>query len=193
MSGEQLHLRIASTLDAVKRGEQRASTELLPLVYDDLKALAQRKLALERGTRTLQPTALVHEAYLRIATATEDSWDSRGHFFAAASESMRRILVEQARARQRLKRGGGQRRVEAPLEEIASDEPSERIVAVDRAVRRLAERDRRKARIVDLRYFAGLTAEETAATLDVSVGTIEREWRFIRAWLQRELAERSDD
>ena len=120
--------------------------------------------------------------------AMKTGWDGRGHFFAAAAEAMRRILVDQARGKARLKRGGGRKRVDAELVDFAIEEPSDNVLALDEALKELEEHDPRKGRIVNLRYFAGLTIEETAAALDISVGTVEREWRFIRTWLQSELA-----
>ena len=165
--------------------EKRDSEELLPLVYDELRALARSRLAREAPGQTLQATALVHEAYLRLLGGGD--WNSRGHFFGAAALAMRRILVEQARRKARLRHGGGGRRVELDEAEIAF-EPNLDVLAVDTAVRRLEGEDPRKGKIVNLRFFAGLTVEETASSLGLSVGTVEREWRFIKAWLKTELA-----
>jgi RNA polymerase sigma factor (TIGR02999 family) len=163
--------------------------ELLPLVYEELRALARARMARERPGQTLQATALVHEAWVRVVGDGQAAWNGRGHFFGAAAQAMRRILVEQARARARLKRGGGREREEAELDRLALAEPGspEDVLAVEEALARLEAEDPRKGRIVELRYFAGLTVEETAAALELSVGTIEREWRFIRAWLQVQL------
>ena len=172
--------------------------ELLPLVYDELRALARARIAKERPGQTLDATALVHEAWLRVAGGADDiEWNGRGHFFGAAAQAMRRILVEQARAKARIKRGGGRAREEADLDGIAigpggAAPPSVAaadVLAVEEALERLEAEDPRKGRIVELRYFAGLTVPETAAAMDLSVGTIEREWRFIRAWLQVQLGD----
>lgn len=138
-------------------------------------------------TQTLQPTALVHEAYLRVIGGEDPGWNSRGHFFAAAGHAMRRILVEQARRKSSQKHGGGRERVELDDAEPEFEPPQFDVLAIDEAVRKLEAKDPRKGRIVDLRYFAGLTVEETAAVLQLSVSTVEEEWRYIRSWLQREL------
>ncbi len=180
---------ITRVLEAACEGDRQAAVDLLPLVYDELRHLARAKMARESPGQTLQPTALVHEAYLRTIAAMPTGWDGRGHFFAAAAEAMRRILVDQARGKARLKRGGGRRREAAELVDFAIEEPSDDVIALDEALKELEELDPRKGRIVNLRYFAGLTIEETAAALDISVGTVEREWRFIRTWLQSELAD----
>jgi RNA polymerase sigma factor (TIGR02999 family) len=168
-----------------------AAERLLAVVYDELRALARAHMAREKPGRTLQATELVHEAWLRVAGTGDPAWNGRAHFFGAAGQAMRRILVEQARRRARLKRGGEHERAElAELELVpethgaASDAD---ILAVEEALTRLESEDPRKGRIVELRYFAGLTVEETAAALDVSVGTVERDWRFARAWLREEL------
>lgn len=137
--------------------------------------------------QTLQPTALVHEAYLRVVGSEDPGWDGRGHFFAAAAQAMRDILVEQARRKAAKKRGGDRQRVATEQAEPVFEPPSDDVLAIDEAVRRLEQDDPRKGQIVNLRYFAKLTAAETAEALGVSVGTVEREWRYIRAYLQREL------
>jgi RNA polymerase sigma factor (TIGR02999 family) len=167
-------------------GPHRAE-DLLPLVYQELRSLARARLARERPGQTLQPTVLVHEAYLRLVGDADPGWNGRGHFFGAAALAMRRILVEQARRKARMRHGGGQQRVELDDAEPAIEPPGEDVLAVDEAVRRLEARDPRKGRIVNLRYFAGLTTSETAEVLGVSIGTVEREWRFIKTWLQTEL------
>lgn len=184
--------QLTNILDAVDRGEEAASDRLLPAVYDELRRLARAKLAAEPAIRTLQPTGLVHEAYLRIAGEAPDGWGGRAHFFGAAARAMRRILVEQARARARLKRGGGKQRVDIDVDAFAFEEPRDDVLRVDDALRRLEARDARKSAIVNMRYFAGMSNDETAAALGVSVGTVEREWRFIRTWLKRELSEPAD-
>jgi len=174
--------------------DRLASDELLPLVYDELRALARARIAHERPGQTLQATALVHEAWLRVAGEDEAGWNGKGHFFGAAARAMRRILVEQARRKGRIKHGGGHERVELEDAEppLAGGEAVEEpdgldVLAVEEALARLEQQDPRKGRLVELRYFAGLTVEETAAVLGVSVGTVERDWRFVRAWLQTEL------
>ena len=161
--------------------------DLLPLVYEELRRLARARLRHVPPGQTLQPTALVHEAYLRVVGDADPGWDGRGHFFAAAARAMRDILVEEARRKMALKRGGDRRRVGADQVEPAVAPPSEDILAVDEAIRRLETDDPRKGQIVNLRYFARLTAAETASALGISVGTVGREWRYIRAWLAREL------
>jgi len=166
-----------------------AAEKLLPLVYDELRKLAQARMAHLAPGQTLQPTALVHEAYMRIVGDADPGWDHRGHFFGAAAQAMRDILVEQARRRASLKRGGDRQRVDAEHAEPAIEAPTDDVLAVHEALERLEAEDPRKRRIINLRYFAGLSNEETAAAMGVSVGTIEREWRYIRAWLKRELGE----
>ena len=173
-----------------------SSDELLALVYDELRALARAQMAREKPGRTLQATALVHEAWLRVAAGTGPGWNGRAHFLGAAARAMRRILIEQARRRARLKRGGARERVElaeAELQEIElARDPrlaDVDVLALEEALARLEREDERKGRIVELRCFAGLTVEETARALGLSVGTVEREWRFLRAWLRAELGE----
>jgi RNA polymerase sigma factor (TIGR02999 family) len=166
---------------------QASADDLLPLVYDELRALARARMAHEKPGQTLQATALVHEAWMRVMSDEAEDWNSRGHFFGAAAQAMRRILVEQARRKARIKHGGGAERVELDDVELAVEGPKDDVLVVEEALRRLEAEDARKGRIVELRYFAGLTVEETASVLELSVGTIEREWRFIRAWLQVEL------
>jgi len=170
-------------------GDRQAAAELLPLIYDDLRKLARSRMAKLAPGQTLQPTALVHEAYARVIGSGDPGWDGRGHFFGAAAQAMRNILVDQARRKGALKRGGGRQRLDLQDGDLAIQPPREDILALDEALRQLETDDPRKGQIVNLRYFAGLTAEETAAALDVSVGTVEREWRYIKAWLQTQLAE----
>ena len=169
-------------------GGPGTSNELLPEVYDELRKLARARLARERHELTLQPTALVHEAYLRVTGADQDRrWDRRGHFFAAAALAMRRILVERARHYQRLRHGGGASQVELEDGMVRADPQLVDLVAIDEALSRLEQSDPRKAQIVTLRYFAGLSIEETAAALDLSPATVKNEWKFARAWLYRAL------
>ena len=178
----------------------RSAEELLPEVYEALRSLARARMAREAAGHTFQPTVLVHEAYLRLVgdvDPSESEWNGRGHFFGAAARAMRRILVDEARRKARLRHGGGRQRVELDVGEepgdgrgegLAIEPPPGDVLAIDEAARRLEAQDERKGRIVELRYFAGLTVEETAAALGVSVGTVEREWRFVKAWLKEELA-----
>jgi RNA polymerase sigma factor (TIGR02999 family) len=180
---------ITRILDRASAGDAVASRELIPLVYKQLRACAAQRLSAERPGHTLQPTALVHEAYLRLLGQEQTSWDNRAHFYVAAAESMRRILIEHARKRGRRKRGGDWRRV--TLESIVLSDrtaPLEEILSVDEALRRLEDRDERMAKIVRLRFFAGLTTQEIAALLGITDRTVRREWALARAWLYRELA-----
>jgi RNA polymerase sigma factor (TIGR02999 family) len=177
-------------LDRIESGDSGAAEQLLPLVYEELRRAAAAKLASEKPGQTLQTTALVHEAYLRlVGGGGEQHWNSRGHFFAAAAEAMRRILVEQARRRRRLKHGGQRQRVALNSACRVADAESLDLVALDEALTRLAAEHPRKAELVKLRYFAGLTAAEAAAALGVSLATAERDWSFARGWLYAELAE----
>jgi RNA polymerase sigma factor (TIGR02999 family) len=183
---------VTQILHAIAGGDPSAASQLLPLVYNELRQLAARKLAQETPGQTLQPTALVHEAYLRLVASTgpggEDatSWDSRGHFFAAAAEAMRRILVENARHKHAVKRGGGARRV--PLEEFHRvTESPEDLLDLDDALTRFAAEEPDTARLVQLRFFAGLTMPDAAAALGISLATAERWWTYARAWLYSEL------
>lgn len=168
-------------------GDKKAAAELLPLLYKELRRLAVSRMAKLPPGNTLQPTALVHDAYLRLVGKQDPGWDGRGHFFAAAAEAMRQLLVEQARRKSARKHGGGQKRLDVDKVEIAVDERIGEILAIDQALDRLRANDPRKADIVLHRYFAGLTREETAAILGVSVRTIDREWRSIVARLHRDL------
>jgi len=180
---------VTRMLEEIQRtGGQRAE-DLLPLVYEELRALARSRMAREQPGQTLQATSLVHEAYLRLLGNTDPGWNGRGHFFGAAARAMRRILVEQARRKGRRKHGGDHQRVDLEPGEIESPVPVADVLAIEEAVQRLEAQDVRKGAIVNLRYFAGLSNAETAQALGLSVGTIEREWRFIRSWLQAELGE----
>jgi RNA polymerase sigma factor (TIGR02999 family) len=184
--------QITQYLEAIDRGEPRAAENLLPLVYEELRKLAADRLAREKPGQTLQPTALVHEAYLRLVGPHKEDrgWDHRGHFFAAAAEAMRRILVEAARRKQRARHGGGHPRVALDTETLAAPEIQVRddLVALDAALTRLAEHDAQAARLVELRHFAGLTVAQAAEILDISPRSADRVWTYARAWLHRELA-----
>jgi RNA polymerase sigma factor (TIGR02999 family) len=178
---------ITRVLTAAAAGDRVAARQLLPLVYDQLRRLARSRMASLRAGQTLDSTALVHEAYLRLVGDCDPGWDHRGHFFAAAAGAMRDILVEQARRRASLKRGGDRKRVELSDAEPVFESPVVDLLAMNEALGRLESEDQRKRQIINLRYFAGFSNDDTAAALGVSVGTVEREWRFIRAWLKREL------
>lgn len=176
-------------LAAAERGDPRAGEQLLPLVYDELRKLAAARLAAEKPGQTLQPTALVHEAYVRLVGGTPDQpWNGRGHFFAAAAEAMRRILVELARSKGRQKRGGERQRLSLDNVEIPFTGPSDELLAVDEALTRLSAKHPEKADLVKLRFFGGLTGTEAAQALNISPATADRYWTFARAWLFRELA-----
>jgi RNA polymerase sigma factor (TIGR02999 family) len=171
----------ARVLGAAAVGDRKAAAELLPLVYEALRKLAGARLASLPPGSTLQPTALVHEAYMKLVGGGDPGWESRAHFFGAAARAMRHILVDQARRKASLKRGGAAKRVE--MEDLAIEAPSEDIEALDEALAELERQDERKARIVMLHYFAGLTLEDTAASLGISLTTLQREWRFTRRLL----------
>jgi RNA polymerase sigma factor (TIGR02999 family) len=173
---------------APEQGDPHDAARLLPLVYEELRRLAAYRLAREPSGQTLQPTALVHEAYLRlVGDRGDEGWGGRGHFFAAAATAMRRILIERARRKRRRIHGGGRQRRELPPDLVASPEPDEDLLALDAALARLAERDPVKARLVELRYFAGLSGETAAEILGISARTADRYWVYARAWLRREM------
>lgn len=178
---------ITLILNRIQQGDHRAVDSLLPLVYEELRLLAAQKLSQERPGQTLQATALVHEAYLRLVSADGQDWQSRGHFFVAAAEAMRRILVENARRKQRGKRGGGRHRLDWEQAALVTNEPSDDLIALDEALARLAEEDAVKADLVKLRYFAGLSSEQAAESLGISRSTAARYWSYARAWLFQEL------
>src|SRR5205807_3920510 len=179
---------ITGILSAIEQGDPHAAQQLLPLVYEELRKLAAQKLAQEKPGQTLQATALVHEAYLRLVDTDKVSqWNSRGHFFAAAAEAMRRILVENARRKGRLKHGGNRQRVELDVAEIAVQTPADDLLALDEALTRLAERDAQTAQLVKLHCFAGLSIEQAAEVLAISGRTAYRDWAFAQAWLYREI------
>jgi RNA polymerase sigma factor (TIGR02999 family) len=177
-------------LSALAQGDPHAGDQLLPLVYDELRRLAAQKLAREAPGQTLQATALVHEAYLRlVGPEPAPPWNGRGHFFAAAAEAMRRILVENARRKSRLKHGRGRQRLDLDSACLVAAAPSLDLLALDEALARLAQAEPAKAELVKLRFFAGLTMPEAAAALDISLATAERYWTFARSWLYAELAD----
>jgi RNA polymerase sigma factor (TIGR02999 family) len=178
---------VTQILNAIDSGDPHAARQLLPLVYDELRRLAAAKLALEKPGQTLDATGLVHEAYLRLVRvpSVSDGWDNRAHFFAAAAESMRRILVENARRKRRLKRGGD--RVRIRLDDVPAPPAGEDLLALDEALARLATEDAPKAELVKLRYFAGLSVEDAARCLGISRATADRWWSFARAWLYEKI------
>jgi RNA polymerase sigma factor (TIGR02999 family) len=177
---------VTQILNAAAAGDPQAASQLLPLVYDELRRLAAQRLAHEAPGQTLDATGLVHEAYLRLVGPADDRrWNDRGHFFAAAAESMRRVLIDSARRKLAQKRGGGLQR--QPLDGVAAPGPDEELLALDEALQKLAAADPLKARLVELRYFAGLTGEQAAAALGISPTTADRHWAYARAWLQTEV------
>jgi RNA polymerase sigma factor (TIGR02999 family) len=184
---------VTRILSAIDQGDPHAAAELLPLVYNELHHLAVQRMAQEKPGQTLQATALVHEAYLRLVASGDASahrdqqWNSRGHFFAAAAEAMRRILVEQARRKGRQKRGGDWRRWDVQFSEPAAEGPDVDLMAVDEALTELAGEHPENAELVKLRYFVGMTLAEAAAALGISTATADRRWRYARAWLTRRL------
>ena len=180
---------VTRILDDAARGDPRAAERLLPLVYEELRKLAAQRLTREQPGQTLQATALVHEAYLRLVDGdgTRQRWDGRGHFFAAAAQAMRRILVDNARHKQSLKGGGGRERVELGGIEPAAGAPQFDVLALDEALERLARDHPRKAELVKLRFFAGLTNDEAAEALGISPSTVDNDWAYARCWLRVEL------
>jgi RNA polymerase sigma factor (TIGR02999 family) len=179
---------VTRILSAIDRGDPQAAAQLLPLVYDELRKLAARRLAREKPGQTLQPTALVHEAYLRLVEgAHAQDWDGRGHFFAAAAEAMRRILVENARRKGRRKRGGDRRRVVLDDPRLSYCESADELLAIDEALGQLEREDPRAALLVKLRYYAGLSVEEAAELAGFSRSTAYEHWAFARAWIHRRL------
>jgi RNA polymerase sigma factor (TIGR02999 family) len=179
---------VTRILSAIEQGDPSAAEQLLPLVYDELRKLAAQRLAQEKPGQTLQATALVHEAYLRLVDVEKaQHWNSRGHFFAAAAEAMRRILVGAARRKHALKRGGQAQRVDLEAIELEDRPADDKLLAMEDALVRLTNKDLVKAELVKLRYFAGLTNQEAAAMLGISTATAERYWAYARAWLQQEI------
>lgn len=178
---------VTRLLSAASGGDRVASENLLPLVYDELRRLAHARMSAE-APQTLQPTALVHEAYLRLVGDPDAEWDSRAHFFGAAANAMRRILIDQARKREALKHGGGRKRVTLDDAQDADELDTASLVALDGALDELQKRDPRKAEVVMLRYFAGLSIADTASAMGLSPATVKNEWRFARAWLHHEIS-----
>src|SRR6266705_1178498 len=178
---------VTQILQAVERGDAKAAHELLPLVYNELRRLAAYRMANEAPGHTLQPTALVHEAWLRLVGNENQKWNGRAHFFGAAAEAMRRILIENARRKRAARHGGGQAKLDIQEIEIAAVAKDDELLAVHDALEKFAARDRQKAELVKLRYFVGLTTEEAAEVLGISVPTADRWWSFSRAWLFEEI------
>jgi len=181
-------LDITGLLQAWSNGEQAALAELTPLVYEELRRLARHHLAGERLEQTLTTTALVHEAWLRLVTVKDARWEDRAHFFALCAQLMRRILVDHARARLRARRGGGAQRVSLEQALLISKERSPALVALDDALNAMSALDPRKGRVVELRFFGGLSVDETAEVLKISPESVKRDWRLAKAWLMRELS-----
>lgn len=179
---------ITRALSELSAGDPEALDRLLPVVYENLRAIARRELRRERVDHTLNATALVHEAYLRLVELDRITWESRAHFFGAAAQAMRRILISYARMKKAEKRGAGAEHVSLDDAIVLARERPDRMIALDLALQRLEERDERQARVVECRYFAGMTVEETGAALGISPATVKRDWTLARAWLNRELA-----
>jgi RNA polymerase sigma factor (TIGR02999 family) len=185
---------VTRILNAVEQGDPQAAEKLLPLVYDELRKLAALKLSQEKPGQTLQATALVHEAYLRlVGTEKENVWDSRGHFFAAAAVAMRRILIDRAREKRSEKRGGDRKRIDIDAIDLATTATPNQLLALEDALIKLALEDQAAARLVELRYFAGLTVDEAGKALGISTATAYRHWNYARAWLHAELQGTSQD
>src|SRR5207249_10617678 len=178
---------VTRILSQIEQGDSAAAEQLLPLVYDELRKLAAVKLAEEKPGQTLQATALVHEAYVRLVGDARQEWDNRGHFFAAAAEAMRRILVENARRKNRVKHGGDFDRLEVELAELPTRMQADELIALDEALQKLQQQDPLKARLVTIRFFGGLTIEQASEVLGISRVTAHRYWTFARAWLHQEI------
>jgi RNA polymerase sigma factor (TIGR02999 family) len=178
---------VTQVLQAIEQGDRAAASQLLPLVYDELRKLAASKMANEPPGLTLQPTALVHEAWLRLGGSDGQPWTGRAHFFGAAAEAMRRILIENARRRKALRHGGGQARLDIQEIEVAAPAEDDQLLAINDALERFSILDKQKAELVKLRYFIGLTIEESAKTLGISEATAKRWWEYARAWLHTEV------
>lgn len=182
----------SSVLRAAVSGDREAAEQLLPVVYDELRKLARWRLAKLQAGQTLQSTALVHEAYIKIVGNADPGWDGRGHFFGAAAQAMRDILVDAARRKAAIKRGGDRKRQELDDFHLVVEAPCDDVLAVHEALEILEAEDERKGRILKLRVFAGLTVKEVAELLEVSIGTVERDWRYITAWLRVQLSDESE-
>ncbi|MFC1634776.1 ECF-type sigma factor [Planctomycetota bacterium] len=182
---------VTRILNAIEQGDPQATEKLLPLVYEELRLLAAQKLSQERPGQTLQATALVHEAYIRLIGSEAQNWDRRGHFFAAAAEAMRRILVENARRKKSSKHGGDQQRIDFDDVDFAIEEPSDDLIALDEALTKLSEMDPIVADLVKLRYFAGLNIEQVARFQGIARRTAVDHWAYARAWLRREISKGS--
>ena len=181
-------LDVTQILNAIERGDSSRSDSLLPLIYDDLRNLAEARLRMEKPGQTLQATELVHEAFMRLSSGT-DNWNSRGHFFGAAAEAMRRIMVERARRKMRIRHGGEMKRVDIVLQNALEREPiPDNLLELDDALTRLEAAAPERAKLVKLRYFAGLTVADAAQAMGISVSTAERHWRFARTWLYTEIS-----
>ena len=184
--------QLAQTVTAAKNGDALAAAELMPLLYDELRQLGRSLMRHQPADHMLQATALVHEAYAKVVGTNDAGWDCRAHFFGAAARAMREILVDQARRRSALKRGGDQKRLDIDADELTIESPIEDMLALDEALTKLERLDPSKAKIVMLRFFAGLNMQEIARDLGVSKSSVEREWRYIRAWLYKELEDSVD-
>ena len=179
--------QVTRILNDIQHGDSKAADDLLPLIYEELRRLATHKMAYEAPGQTLQPTALVHEAWLRLVGDGDPGWQNRAHFFGAAAEAMRRILIENARRKKALRHGAGQARLDVQELEIAAPAPDDQMLAIDEALNKLAAQDMEKAELVKLRYFAGMTIEEAAGVLGISEATAKRWWVYARAWLYAEV------
>jgi RNA polymerase sigma factor (TIGR02999 family) len=178
---------VTRILTAIEQGDVRAADELLPLVYQELRRLAAQRMKQEKPGQTLQATALVHEAYIRLVGTESQNWNSRAHFFAAAAEAMRRVLIENARRKKRIKHGGDRQRIDLDKVDLSIDGPSDELIALDEALTKLATTDTVKCELIKLRYFAGLTIEQAAGVMGISQTTAKRYWTYARAWLYREI------
>jgi RNA polymerase sigma factor (TIGR02999 family) len=185
---------VTRILSAIEQGDAKAADELLPLVYEELRHLATHKMSKEKPGQTLQATALVHEAYIRLVGSEARGWNSRGHFFAAAAEAMRRILIDNARRKKSLKHGGAHQRIEfdAAILKGCKSYQMDDLIALDEALQKLAGVDKIKAELVKLRYFAGLTSEQAAGVLGISTATAERYWDYVRSWLRVEISQKGN-
>jgi RNA polymerase sigma factor (TIGR02999 family) len=185
---------VTRILTAIEQGDAKAADKLLPLVYEELRRLAAQKMSQEPPGQTLQATALVHEAYIRLVGSQVQDWNSRGHFFAAAAEAMRRILIDSARRKRSLKRGGGHQRIELDAAIFMGGKvlPTDDLIVLDEALRKLGNKDKIKADLVKLRYFAGLTSEQAAEVLGISPATAERHWDYARSWLRVAITKAAD-